>query len=328
MAPNRKKILVPSNLGKQGVDILRARDDIELIIYPVAISLPDLHPMLADAHAIALSATPFKAAEAALSPALQVVARIGVGFDAVEIPPLSARKIPLMTTGIANSTSVAEQAIGFFFALAKRHGELDRMVKGGTWMDRFNAVPMELSGKTALVIGYGRIGTRTARKAAALDMHTLVYDPFVPQGMISGAGHEPVVDLDEAVARADFITIHAPKSATTIGLFDAARLAKTKKGAYIVNTARGGIIDEPALHAALVSGHIAGAGLDVFDMEPTPKNNSLLALPQVLSAPHMAGVTVEAVAGMARQTALNMLSVLDGQIIRDNVVNKEVLVAI
>ena len=325
MAPNRKKILVPSNLGKQGVDILRARDDIELIVYPVAITLPDLHPMLADANAIALSATPFKAPEAALSPALQVVARIGVGFDAVEIPPLSARKIPLMTTGIANSTSVAEQAISFVFALAKRHAALDSMVKEGRWMERFNAVPMELAGKTLLVIGYGRIGTRTARKGLALDMHTLVYDPFVSQGMISGAGHEPIVDLDAAVARADFITIHAPKSPSTIGLFNAERLAKVKKGAYIVNTARGGIIDEPALYDALTSGHIAGAGLDVFDMEPTPKNNSLLQLPNVISAPHMAGVTVEAVAAMAEQTARNMLSVLDGQTIRDNVVNKEVL---
>ncbi len=325
MAPNRKKVLVPSNLGKQGVDILRARDDIEMVVYPVDITLSDLRPILADANAIALSATPFKASEAAVSPALQVVARIGVGFDAVEIPPLSARKIPLMTTGIANSTSVAEQAISFIFALAKRHAALDRMVKDGKWMDRFNAVPMELSGKTLLVIGYGRIGTRTARKAAALDMHTIVYDPFVPQGMISGAGHEPVVDLDAAVARADFITIHAPKSASTIGLFDAVRFAKVKKGAYIVNTARGGIIDEPALYDALTSGHIAGAGLDVFDMEPTPKNNHLLSLPNVLSAPHMAGVTVEAIAAMAEQTARNMLSVLDGQIIRDNVVNKEVL---
>ena len=184
---------------------------------------------------------------------------------------------------------------------------------------------MELAGKTALVIGFGRIGTRSARRCQALDMHTLVYDPFVSQGMISGAGHEPVTDLDEAVARADFITIHAPKKADTIGMFNAERLARTKKGAFIVNTARGGIIDEKALHAALTSGHIAGAGLDVFDMEPTPVNNTLLQLENVITAPHMAGVTAEAVTAMAEYTARNMLSVLDGEIIRDNVVNKEVL---
>ena len=325
MATNKRKVMLPHTMGKQGVAIVQARDDIETVIYQAGIAQADLLPQLADCSGIALSATPFKQTEMDASPAIQVVARIGVGFDAVEIPPLSARKIPLMTTGIANSTSVAEQAISFVFALAKRHAALDAMVKEGRWMERFNAVPMELAGKTLLIIGYGRIGTRTARKALALDMHTLVYDPFISQGMISGAGHEPTVDLDAAVARADFITIHAPKSASTIGLFNAERLAKVKKGAYIVNTARGGIIDEPALYDALVSGHIAGAGLDVFDMEPTPKNNSLLQLPNVISAPHMAGVTVEAVAGMAEQTARNMLSVLDGNIIRDNVVNKEVL---
>jgi D-3-phosphoglycerate dehydrogenase / 2-oxoglutarate reductase len=325
MAANRKKILIPSSMGKTGVDILRARDDIEVIPYPTDIAPSDLHKLLADAHGIALSVTPFKAAETAAAPELQVVARIGVGYDAVEIPPLTTRKIPLMVTGIANSTSVAEQAISFFFALAKRHAHLDKLVKDGNWGARYQHLPIELAGKTALVIGFGRIGTRSARRCKALDMHTLVYDPFVSQGMISGAGHEPVTDLDAAVARADFITIHAPKNAGTIGMFNAERLARTKKGAFIVNTARGGIIDEKALHAALTSGHIAGAGLDVFDMEPTPVNNTLLQLDSVLAAPHMAGVTAEAVAAMAEYTARNMLSVLDGETIRDNVVNKEVL---
>jgi len=325
MAANRKKILIPTTMGKPGIDILRARDDIELVTYPTDIPTPDLHKLLADAHGIALSVTPFKAAETAAAPELQVVARIGVGYDAVEIPPLTARKIPLMVTGIANSTSVAEQAISFFFALAKRHAHLDKLVKDGNWGARHQHLPVELAGKTALVIGFGRIGTRSARRCKALDMHTLVYDPFVSQGMISGAGHEPVTDLDAAVARADFITIHAPKKADTIGMFNAELLARTKKGAFIVNTARGGIIDEKALHAALTSGHIAGAGLDVFDMEPTPVNNTLLQLDSVIAAPHMAGVTAEAVTAMAEYTARNMLSVLDGETIRDNVVNKEVL---
>lgn len=325
MAPNRKKVLVPSNMGKQGVDILRARDDVELVVYPSTITLPDLHPMLADAAGIALSATPFRAAEAAASPVMQVVARIGVGYDAVEIPPLSARRIPLMTAGIANSTSVAEQAIGFFFALAKAHAAQDRLVREGNWGGRYDLMPVELAGKSVLVIGYGRIGTRTARKCAALDMKVMVFDPFVPQGMISGAGHEAVTDLDEAVARADFISIHVPKKADTIGMFDAARIGRMKKTAFLVNTARGGIIDEPALFDALSNNRIAGAGLDVFDMEPTPKENRLLGLANIITAPHMAGVTTEAVAAMAVATANNMLSVFDGRIIADNVVNKEVL---
>jgi len=325
MAPNRKKVLVPSNMGAQGVDLLKARDDIDLVVYPHTITHADLHPMLADMHGIALSATPFRAAQTEASPALQVVARIGVGFDAVEIPPLSARKIPLMTAGIANSTSVAEQAVGFFFALAKQHAHMDALMRKGDWANRYSQMPVELSGKTALVIGFGRIGTRTARKCAALDMNVLVYDPLVAQGMISGAGHEPVDDLDAAVARADFISIHVPKKPDTIDLFDAARIAKMKPTAFLVNTARGGLINEAALYEALVNKRIAGAGLDVFDMEPTPKENRLFELPNMIAAPHMAGITTEAVAAMAVATARNILSVFDGNIIKDNVVNKDVL---
>ncbi len=121
------------------------------------------------------------------------------------------------------------------------------------------------------------------------------------------------------------MTVHCPKNTETVGLFDAARLARMKRGAFVVNTARGGIIDEAALHAALTSGHLAGAGLDVFETEPAPVAHALLTLKQVIASPHMAGVTTESVAGMAVTTAENILSVLDGKPNRDNVVNKEVL---
>ena len=325
MATNKRRVMVPSNMGRQGVDILRARDDIEVVTYPSTITQADLLPMLADVSGIALSATPYRATEIEASPAMQVVARIGVGFDSVEIPPLSARGIPLMTTGIANSTSVAEQAVFFIMAIAKRVAALDALVKEGRWQDRMTTVPSQLSGKTALVVGFGRIGSRSAKRLAAFEMDVLVYDPHVPADTIRAAGYEVVSDLDAALPRADYVTIHCPKSPATIDLFDAARLAKMKKGAGLVNTARGGIVNEPALHDALVSGHLAGAGLDVFDMEPTPVANSLLKLDTVLAAPHIAGVTVESIVGMAVATAENILSALDGAPNRDNVVNKEVL---
>jgi D-3-phosphoglycerate dehydrogenase len=156
-------------------------------------------------------------------------------------------------------------------------------------------------------------------------MNVLIYDPYVPADNISGAGCERVTDLDAALGRADFVSIHCPKNPETVSMFNADRLACMKRGAFIVNTARGGIIDEPALHAALTSGHLAGAGLDVFDMEPTPVNNTLLRLDKVITSPHMAGVTTESVAGMAVVTAENILSVLDGKPNRDNVINQEVL---
>ncbi len=325
MATNRYKVMVPHNMGKAGLDLLRARDDVELVSYTNTADTSAIHPLLADAHAIALSVTPFRAADTAAAPNLQVVARIGVGFDAVEIPPLTARGIPLMTTGIANSTSVAEQAVGFIFALAKRVQGYDAMVREGRWQERHLTLPMEISGKTVLVIGFGRIGTRSAKKLSALDLRVLVHDKYVADETIRAAGYEPVGDIDAVLPQVDFVTIHCPKTPETIGMFNAARLARMKPSAYLVNTARGGIVDEAALHAALTGGKLAGAGLDVFDMEPTPVSNDLLKLDTVISSPHMAGVTTEAVAGMSEATARNMLSVLDGNTNRANVINKEVL---
>jgi D-3-phosphoglycerate dehydrogenase len=198
------------------------------------------------------------------------------------------------------------------------------MVRKGTWRDRHDGLPMELSGKTVLIVGFGRIGTRSARRCQGFDMNVLVYDPYVPAEKISAAGCERVTDLDGALPRVDFVSIHCPKNPETIGMFNAARFARMRRGAFIVNTARGGIIDEPSLHAALTSGHLAGAGLDVFDMEPTPVNNTLLQLDTVITSPHMAGVTTESVAGMARVTAENILSVLDGTPNRNNAINPDV----
>jgi D-3-phosphoglycerate dehydrogenase len=152
-----------------------------------------------------------------------------------------------------------------------------------------------------------------------------VHDPYVTAATIRAAGCEPADDLDAAVARADFITIHCPKTPETTGLFDASRLARMKRESYLVNTARGGIVDEAALHAALTTGKIAGAGLDVFDLEPTHTDHPLFKLPNVVVTPHAAGGTREAGDRGGVSTVRNLLSVLDGQPNRDNVVNTEVL---
>jgi D-3-phosphoglycerate dehydrogenase / 2-oxoglutarate reductase len=325
MASNKRKVMLPHTMGKQGIDLIKSREDIEMVIYPAGISQADLLPQLADCAGIALSGTPYKQTEMDASPAMQVVARIGVGFDAVEVPALTARNVPLMTAGTANSVSVAEQAFHLMIALAKKNRSMDVMVRGGRWTDRHGDLPYEMAGRTVLIVGFGRIGTRSARRCHAFDMNVLIYDPYVDPSVIRDAGYTPVTDLDAELPKVDFVSIHCPKNPETIGLFNAARLALMKKGAFIVNTARGGIIDEPALHAALTSGHIAGAGLDVFLEEPAPVGHDLLQLPTVIASPHMAGVTVEAVQAMAFVTAQNILSVLDGQPNRDNVINKEVL---
>jgi D-3-phosphoglycerate dehydrogenase / 2-oxoglutarate reductase len=325
MATNRRKVMVPHTMGAEGVDLLMARDDIETIAYSATIRQAELLPVLTDVAGIALAGTPYRQTEMEASPAMQVVARIGVGYDTVEVPALTAHRVPLMVAGTANSTSVSEQAFHLMIALAKRHQELDRLVHEGRWGDRHGGLPMEISGKTVVIVGFGRIGTRLARRCLAFDMEVLIYDPYVDPATIRAAGCESVANLDAGLTRADFVSIHCPKNPETVGMFNASRLAKMKRSAYLVNTARGGIIDEPALHAALTAGQIAGAGLDVFDAEPTPHDNPLLKLENVVASPHMAGVTTEAVAAMAVQTAQNILSVLDGAPIRENVINKEVL---
>jgi D-3-phosphoglycerate dehydrogenase len=227
--------------------------------------------------------------------------------------------------GAANSPSVAEQAMFMMLTLAKRAVEMHSLVKDGRWAARLGMLPYDLFGKTVLIIGFGRIGTRIAKRCLAMEMTVLVYDPYKPAADIRAAGCEPVGDLNAALPRADFVSIHCPKTPETVGMFNAARLKRMQPTAYLINTARGGIVEEQALYDALVSGKLAGAGLDVFEQEPPPSGHSLFALPNVIMAPHVAGVTREAVDRMSEQTARNILSALDGEPIRQNVINPDVL---
>src|SRR5207302_1630094 len=285
----------------------------------------ELHRLLEDVAGVALGVQPFSDPELDAAPELEVVSRIGVGYDAVDVPALTRRKIPLMIGGTANSVSVAEAGVFLIMSLARRGAAMDRLVKEGRWQDRYKEMPVDLYRKTVLIIGFGKIGTRSAKRFAAMETNVLVYDPYMYSETIRGNGYEPVQDLDEAVARADFITIHCPKTPETTGMFNAARIGKMKRTAFLVNTARGGIVDEAALYDALKNRRIAGAALDVFVEEPTPQHNPLLTLDNFIAAPHVAGVTREAVDRMAIVAVQNILSVLDGKPNRENVINKEVL---
>lgn len=327
MATNKKKIFVTQTMAPGGRALLGERDDIELIEFPNLISAADFEALLkahAPVHGVALGATRFGEAELEAARDMKVVTRIGVGYDAVDVPALSRRKIPLMVAGVANSPSVAEQALFMMLTLAKRANELHALVKDGQWSTRLGKLPYDLFGKTVLIIGFGRIGTRTAKRCLAMEMNVLVYDPYLPAAEIRNAGYEAVADLDATLSRADFVSIHCPKTPETVGMFNAARLKRMKPQAYLVNTARGGIIEEAALYDALTSGKLAGAGLDVFAQEP-PVPNPLFELPNVIVAPHVAGVTWEAVDRMSEQTARNILSALDGAPIQQNVINQDVL---
>jgi len=328
MATNKKRVFIPDALAPAAVAMLEARGDIEIHRFVNMISVADFNKELASfshVNAALLGPTPWGESETRNAKGLQVVARIGVGYDAVDVPALTKARVPLMTTGIANSPSVAEQAVFFMMQLSKRGNEMHAMVRDGRWATRFTTLPTDLLEKTVLIVGFGRIGTRTAKRCLAMEMNVLVYDPYVKAEAIKAAGCEPVGDLDAALARADYLTLHCPKTKETAGMINAARLARMKPTAFLVNTARGGIVDEAALHAALVSKKLAGAGLDVFAEEPPPTSHPLLNMPNVIVAPHVAGVTREAVVRMGLQSVKNILSVFDGAPIRENVINPEAL---
>ena len=328
MATNKKKLLIVETLSPGGRALLQERDDIEAVVFPNTISAADFNAMLrehAPVNGVALGATAFGASEIVSSGDMRVVTRIGVGYDAVDVKALSAHKIPLMTTGIANSPSVAECALFMMLSLAKRAAELDKLVKSGNWNRRLGAIPYDLLGRTALVVGFGRIGSRLVKRLVAMEMKVLVYDPFKSAADVEKAEAEYVTDLNAALPRADFVSLHCPKSPETVNLFSTAQLGLMKPTAYLINTARGGIVDEDALYTALTTGKIAGAGIDVFAQEPPRPDHPLLTLDNVICAPHVAGVTREALDRMSLQTAKNILSVLDGAPIRENVINQDVL---
>ena len=327
MTTNKKKLLITESFSQGGRALLRERGDIEVIEFPNMISATDFERLLqreAPVHGVALGATRFGEPELEAAKDMQVVARIGVGYDSVDVAALSRRKIPLMVAGTANSPSVAEQALFMMLTLAKRGVELHALVKGGKWSTRLGLLPFDLFGKTVLIIGFGRIGTRTAKRRLAMEMNVLVYDPYKSAAEIKAAGCEPC-RTRRARCRAPTSSpctarrrLRPPECSTRHGW-------RMKPSAYLVNTARGGIIVEAALHEALVSGKLAGAGLDVFEQEPPPPGHALFELPNVVIAPHVAGVTREALDRMGEQTARNMLSALDGEPIRQNVVNQDVL---
>jgi D-3-phosphoglycerate dehydrogenase len=328
MASNKKKIFITESFSQAGRTLLGERDDIEMVEFPNMISAGDFQAKLrehAPVHGVALGGTRFGETELEASGDMKVVTRIGVGFDAVDVPALSKRRVPLMVAGTANSPSVAEHAVFMMLTLAKRATEMHSIVRDNRWAARLGMLPYDLFGKTVLIVGFGRIGSRTAKRCLAMEMTVLVYDPYKPAADIKAAGCEPVTDLEASLPRADFVTIHCPKNPETVGMFNAARIKLMKPAAYLINTARGGIIDEKALHEALLSKRLAGAGLDVFEQEPPPAQHPLLALPNVIMAPHVAGVTREAVDRMSEQTARNILSALDGTPIRQNVINLDVL---
>jgi len=250
------------------------------------------------------------------APRLRVIARAGTGVDNVDLAAASARGILVLNAPGANSISVAEHTVALMLAAARSIPLADAQMKAGNWEKKSHR-GVELRGKTLGIIGLGRIGREVARRAAAFDMTVIAHDPFIV-APITGDTGIPLTSLDELFERADFVTLHLPSTDSTRGLINRKRLKKSKRGIRIINTARGDLIDEPALTEAILSGHVANASLDVFLKEP-PADLSLTGLPQVLATPHIAASTVEAQEQVGLEAAASLRDYLCSGIVRNAV---------
>jgi D-3-phosphoglycerate dehydrogenase len=240
-------------------------------------------------------------------PRLKVIGRAGIGVDTIDVPAASARGIVVMNTPFGNSITTAEHAIAMLFALAREIPQADQSTQSGKW-EKSRFMGVELAGKTLGLIGCGNIGSIVADRAHGLKMKVAAYDPFLSPERAVELGVDKV-ELDELLARADFITLHTPLTDQTRGILSREALAKTKPGVRIVNCARGGLVDETALKEALESGHVAGAALDVFQEEPA-KDNVLFGTPGLICTPHLGASTTEAQVNVAIQVAEQMADFL------------------
>jgi len=320
----KKRIMVQMPLTDGICSVLDDRKDVEAVQF-TQLSEDNILQHVGEYDAAILSITPFTARIIDKADKMQIVARHGVGYDAVDVPALTKKGIPLAVVGTANSVTVAEHALFFILALAKRAILFDREVRKGNWDIRYDHIGFDIADKKVLVLGLGRIGRRLVPMLNAMGMDVFVYDPYVLQDTIVTSGATPVEDWRAALPDMDFVSVNCPKNEETNGMIGTAELASMKKTAFVVNTARGNIVDESALYHALKSGSIAGAGIDPFVVEPAGPNEPLFELDNIIVSPHSAGVTKESLFRMGAAAAQNILDQFDGRLNPENVINKEVL---
>src|SRR5215207_9659178 len=304
----KPKVLISDALSPAAVQIFTDRG-IEVDFQPdLGKDKDKLAAIIGDYDGLAIrSATKVTAKILEQAKNLKVIGRAGIGVDNVEIPAATAKGIIVMNTPFGNSITTAEHAIAMMFALARQIPQADASTQAGKWeKNRFMGV--ELTAKVLGVIGCGNIGSIVADRAIGLRMKVVAYDPFLSPERAIEMGVEKV-ELDDLLARADFITLHTPLTDQTRNILSAENLAKTRKGVRIVNCARGGLIDEAALKEGLESGHIAGAALDVFATEPA-KEHALFGTPNFVATPHLGASTNEAQVNVALQVAEQMADFL------------------
>jgi D-3-phosphoglycerate dehydrogenase len=296
------RVLISDKLSPAAVAIFKERG-VDVDVKP-GLDKDELAKIIGDYDGLAIrSATKVTAKLLEHAKKLKVIGRAGIGVDNVDIPAATARGVIVMNTPFGNSITTAEHAIALMFALARQLPAADASTQAGKWeKNRFMGV--ELTGKTLGIIGCGNIGSIVASRGLGLKMHVVAYDPFLSEERAAELGVEKV-ELEQLLKRADFITLHTPMTAQTKNILSAEAIAKTKKGVRVINCARGGLVDEAALRAALDSGHVAGAAFDVFVEEPATKN-PLFGHANVVATPHLGAATNEAQENVALQVAEQM----------------------
>lgn len=312
-------VLIAGKLHPSGIALLNSARDVTYD-YVEEVSEASYAPLMDRAEGLVIRTQPLSAETISRAGRLKIVSRHGVGYDAVHLPSLNERGIALTIVGDVNSISVAEHAMMLLLAAAKRAVRADRSVRHGDWNWRNRLEATELHGKNLLIVGYGRIGRHLARLAHAFGMQVRAYDPFLQQTAWPDDAAEPAGDLPAALAWADAVSVHVPRSDRPA--LGTAELAAMKPAAILVNTARGGVVDEHALAAALREGRLAAAGIDVFEDEP-PVDSAFVALDQVVLSPHIAGLTAECAERMALSSVQNVIDFFDGRLDRGLVVNAQ-----
>ena len=322
MSSNKYKVLVVQGLHEQGLEMLKQRSDIEFNVL-LSDDENEILEAAKDVNGITVRTAQITEKIINSSKNLQVISRHGVGYDSINLKSLNNKKIPLTIAAHSNMISVSEQAMFFLLALNKNVFYYDDFTRKGDWTNRWDVKAWDLAQKNILVIGFGRIGSNFVKRALAFDMNVYVYDPYVEKEKVKISGAIPVDNISENLQKMDAVTLHCPKNDETTDLFTKKEFNLMKKSSFIINCARGGILNEEDLYEALKNENISGAGLDVFDVEPTPSSNPLFKLNNVILSPHIAGVTVESTVRMATETVQNVLDVLDDKVNQSVVINNK-----
>ncbi|MDE1188274.1 MAG: hydroxyacid dehydrogenase [Pantoea sp.] len=317
-------VLVAGKIHEAGLDILRKAPGITLTLVP-QVSVESYAPHLPQADALLIRTQPLTAKEIALASQLKMVSRHGVGYDSVDVNALTERNIPLAIVGDVNSLSVAEHTLSMLLAVAKRICYFDRSIREGQWNRRNSFSAVEIAHRTLFILGFGRIGREVARLAKSFRMEVTAYDPYLSDEVFAEHGVRRVTEVHAGLKTADAVTVHLPLSGDK-PLIGREELAMMKSGAMLINTARGGIVDEDALADALQREHLAGAGLDVLKEEPASLSSALLQQSdRLILSPHSAGLTEEAAMRMSVSAATNIVNYFNGQLDNHLVVNQQVL---